>query len=111
MSTVINERESDWLSGDPDQKFNPVTDLIIVVSGQFEEAGQPFNGWLEVECLDCGAIETQQMSVSQFAEYLDGKGWSAVSTTRSTLVCPACCERADKGFYSPQFADNRGLLG
>lgn len=83
--------------------ISPVDELIIVISGQFEETNLPFNGWLEVECVDCLAIETLKGSVSEFGEYLSEKGWSADSLIRSTAICRACTNAEDPSHYSQQY--------
>lgn len=110
MSTAILETPH-WLDviGLPTHA-DPVAELMLCVLGQTEQAQLPMDGWWTTECVDCGAIETDESSLSEFGETLERIGWAADSLKRFTVFCPKCINAPDTAHYAAQYQEGSGGL-
>lgn len=69
-----------------------VAQLMEVIAGQNEQSPNGYN-WRDCFCVDCDGSECLEGELEEFAEMLDGLGWSADSVARATAICPACANR------------------
>jgi hypothetical protein len=110
MSTKILESIPDWLSEAGFAKSDPVAELIIVISGQFEQTDLPYNGWFEVACIDCEQVAVSQGTITEFATSLREAGWCADNLERSTAICKICANQPDMSHYAAQYQEGSGGL-
>lgn len=108
MSTILQQAAHDWQL--METVYDPVGELIIVLSGQFEMTDLPFNGWWDIWCVeDESHHETFKGTISEFAEKLERLGWAADSLERYTAICKACSNAPDPFTYTAQYQDEEVL--